>query len=141
MTLVMYCPWLYCNPFFFYFIVSGLLFSEKRFCSYIYYHLFIYVLLSRRKGWDHINRSIQPHVYVCPKQGPGFLTSYVVVCLCSMIWGERWLFVFFWYWRNCWLFKLSFHNQIHYHTWIYQLCSVQNWTVFSSPANVDYSTC
>ena len=30
----------------------------------------------------------------------------------SMIRGERWLFIFFSYWLNCWqsLFKLSFHN-------------------------------
>jgi hypothetical protein len=30
--------------------------------------------------------------------------------LCSNIWGERWLFC--WYWLNCWLslLKVSFHN-------------------------------
>ena len=40
--------------------------------------------VSRRDwGWDAINRFSQPHVCACPKSGPGFPTSYVVVFLCS----------------------------------------------------------
>jgi len=58
-----------------------------------------------------INGLILPHFCACPKPGHGFPTSYVMILfLCSMSWGERWLFVLLICWPS--LFKFSFHNLI-----------------------------
>ena len=57
-------------------------------------NLLIYVLqlkiqLSREGYWDPINQ-FNPVTFL---SGPGFLMSYVINFLCSMIWGEMWSFV------------------------------------------------
>ena len=51
-----------------------------------------------------------PHFCTFPKQDLDFQSHMSWSFLCSLIWGERWLFC--WYWWNCWtsLFKGSFHN-------------------------------
>ena len=51
------------------------------------------VLLWRGKRWDHINWFNPTTISVCPKTGPGFLTSFVMVFRCWMICGEKCLFV------------------------------------------------
>ena len=38
--------------------------------------------------WDSIDRSNTATFCVCPKLEHGCTSEYVVVCLCSMIWGE-----------------------------------------------------
>ena len=61
-----------------------------------------------------------PHVWVCPKPGPGFPTSYVFVFFFFMFRDMRWETVVRFvkkYWWNSWpsLFnKLSFQNQQYY---------------------------
>ena len=58
--------------------------------------------------------SVQKYKYcACPKPGPGFPTSYVMVLLCSTSLVEmRGDFSFCWYLWYWWasLFKLTFHN-------------------------------
>ena len=52
------------------------------------------------------------HCCACPKPRHEFPTTYFMVFLYSMIWGEKFLFVFCWNWWNCCplLFKLPFHK-------------------------------
>jgi hypothetical protein len=53
-----------------------------------------------------------------------------IINSCSMIWGERWLYVW-WYWWNCWssLFKLSFHIKLQFfknlHICLLYLCGLK----------------
>ena len=86
MTLLLYCPCLYCFSFFV--IVCGL-FEWKR----------IYAVLT------------PPHLCACHKPWRGFPTPDVVVffVLSEKVRGDC---SFCWYWLNCWpsLFKLSFHD-------------------------------
>ena len=47
-------------------------------------------------GWNPINRfNPATCLWRFPKAGTGFATSYVVLFLCSVAWGKRWLLVFF----------------------------------------------
>ena len=73
-----------------------------------FFLLFVYICIAI---WDPIIKGARVgipltdltslHFYACPKPGLAFqhtmLWSFFV---CSMIWGERWLFC--WYWWNCW---------------------------------------
>jgi len=38
--------------------------------------------------WDFIYRLTRYSFWIYPKSGPGLFTSYVVVCICSVSWGE-----------------------------------------------------
>ena len=64
---------------------------------------------------------ILPHFCACPKTRTGIPLAYVMVFLCSMIWGERWLFCFaYLYQWNCSpsLFKLTSPNlHMHWKLW------------------------
>jgi hypothetical protein len=56
-----------------------------------------------------------PHYIFLPVQNQDFDFHRLILCfLCAIFWGERWLFVLFWYCPLCWqaLFKLSVHTDI-----------------------------
>ena len=67
------------------------------------------------------------HYCACPKPGPGFPTSYVVVFLCLMRGSLP-----CWYWWNYWpsKFKLSFHNLV-----FLSLINIFSWIIKYSKGN------
>jgi hypothetical protein len=94
-SLLLHCPCLFCHSFLWWYLV---ILSESVSVQ-VFYRLFIYVLplpiqLSRGEIWDSINRS-NPTPYVFLSLDYTCISN--VICrrpfLCSVNWGERWLFV------------------------------------------------
>ena len=108
-------------------IVCGL-FEWKHRCFIVCFFLNWYWWWNCQEGavWDLIYQ-FNTTTFVCLSQARAWIFNITWSFLCSMIWGERWLFIvlildgivdhyclnfllFCWYWWNCWpsLFKLSF---------------------------------
>jgi glycosyltransferase involved in cell wall biosynthesis len=63
-----------------------------------------------------LNGLTLPYLCACPKPGSGFTKPYdIVFFLCSLSWGERWLFFLLILVK---FMKISYHN-IHIIIWVY----------------------
>jgi hypothetical protein len=104
LTLLLYCLCLCCCSF----LWVCCLLEMRRISTGLLSVLLLEIQLSEWEGWDPIKQFntatflslIQDRIWISNTTSWSFL--------CSMIWGERWLFI----WLNCMpsLFKLSFHN-------------------------------
>ena len=79
-----------------------------------------------------------PQFCTCPMTGTGFIASYYVMVffLCSIVWGQRWLFCS--YLLYCWLsvslFKLSLHTNVSkiWYIWLF----LSEWLLFNTKLTI-----
>ena len=96
-------------------------FEWKRICAFFFIGcLYIHCCCrSSYQKWVSLMDLTQSDLYVCPKIGPRFPMSYVVVFFCAQ-WGKaRKDCSFCWFWWNCWplLFKLSLFCWYWWNCW------------------------
>lgn len=80
--------------------------SIKMVWSLMFQKNFVSVFLFIANNLISLTDLIQSHVCACPSPGPGFTSTYVVVLLWLIFWGETWLFFVI----LAELLILSFHN-------------------------------
>ena len=98
LTLVLHCPRLCCHSFCYsmwsFWVAANL--CSVFFLSFVNICIAIWDPTIERGGSGSRSYLIgltPLHLCACPKAGPRCSTSYFVVFLCSVSWGERWLFV------------------------------------------------
>jgi hypothetical protein len=110
-TLIMHGYYPMCTLSFIFALVCSLL--EVNLCMVVFIVCLNMYCRWRSRLRISLTGLIPPHLHACPKIGPRFLTSYVMVLFCVQWVEARDECPFCLYWWNCWpsLLNFSFHNR------------------------------